>query len=293
MNTNFIALAKKNVHGFEEICDDFVKKLTISGLSKDTVENYSRSVAQISLHFNKSPLELTDKELRDYLYYLKNSHFGSSVFKFAIYSLRKLFSLNGKKKLKTILPSIPQQQRLPVVLSHSECKRIINAPLKLRDRFMIAFLYSSGLRINELSNLKIEDLDTDRLQIRVVEGKGKKDRYVPLSKLIAKKFPKYLETCNPKIFLFNSTNGKKFSHTGIQRIVRMAKIKSGILKKVSTHTFRHTYATHLLESGVDLLTIKNILGHASISTTLVYLHVAQFEVQKFVSPLDLLYKFKM
>jgi site-specific recombinase XerD len=291
METNYVQKAISEVVGFEEIHDDFVKKLTISGLSEHTVSNYARSIAQISVYFKKLPLELTDKELRDYLFYLKKDHTGPSTFKFAIYSLRKLYALNRKRKLKTQLPSIPQRPHLPVVLSYAECKKIIQTPLKLRDRFMLAFLYSSGLRINELSNMKIADIDTDRLQIRILEGKGKKDRYVPLSRLIAEKLPKYLKICNPENYLFNSTKrGKQFSHRGIQRVVRQSKIKAGILKQVSTHTFRHTYATHLLESGVDLLTIKNILGHASIQTTLIYLHVAERVTKKFNSPLDILYK---
>jgi len=291
MKTNYVQKAVLDVVGLEVLLDDFVKKLTISGLSKHTVSNYARSIAQISVYFKKTPLELTDKELRDYLFFLKKDHVGSSIFKFAIYSLRKLFAINGKRKLKTQLPSIPQRPHLPIVLSYSECKKIIEAPLKLRDRFMLAFLYSSGLRINELSNLKIADIDTERLQIRVVEGKGNKERYVPLSRLIAQKLPKYLKICNPENYLFNSTKrGKQFSHTAIQRIVRQAKIKAGILKQVSTHTFRHTYATHLLENGVDLLTIKQILGHASILTTLIYLHVSERITKKFNSPLDILYK---
>jgi len=290
MKANSVTEAKLKIAGFGQVCDDFVEKLTISGLSEHTVANYARSIAQICLYFNKLPLELTDKELTSYLYHLKSCNFGESLFKFAIYALRKFFEINGKKKLKTKLPSIPQRPHLPVVLSFSECKKIIEAPLKLRDRFMLAFLYSSGLRINELANLKIADLDTERLQIRILQGKGKKDRYVPLSRYIAAKLPKYLQICNPENFLFNSTKrGNQFSHRGIQRVVRQAKQKAGILKNVSTHTFRHTYATHLLESGVDLLTIKNILGHCSIQTTLVYLHVAERVTQKFNSPLDLLY----
>jgi site-specific recombinase XerD len=106
MNTNYVQKAISEVIGFQEIHDDFVKKLTISGLSEHTVSNYARSIAQISVYFKKLPLELTDKELRDYLFHLKGNHFGSSIFKFAIYSLRKLFELNSKRKLKTQLPSI-------------------------------------------------------------------------------------------------------------------------------------------------------------------------------------------
>lgn len=290
MEINYVQKAILEVVGFEELHEDFIKRLTISGLSNHTVSNYARSIAQIAVYFKKSPLELTDKELRDYLFYLKSKENSKSMFKFAIYSLRKLYQLNRKRKLKTQLPSIPQRPHFPLVLSFEECKQIISAPLKLRDRFLLAFLYSSGLRISELANLKLEDLNTRRMEIRIIEGKGNKSRIVPMSRFIAEKLPKYLEICQPETYLFNSTRkSKKFAHETIQRIVREAKKKAGINKNVTTHTFRHTFATHLLENGVNLLTIKKVLGHASIQTTLVYLHVAQAVSGKYVSPLDVLY----
>jgi len=148
---------------------------------------------------------------------------------------------------------------------------------------------SSGLRINEVSKLRIEDIDIDRMQIRVVQAKGNKDRYVPLSKYIAERFTEYLKIYNPQKFFFNSCNGKQFSVRGIQRIFREAVKSSGIKKKATSHTLRHSYATHLLENGVDLITIKNVLGHKKITTTMIYLHVAQPKPSNFKNPLDILY----
>ena len=289
MTKNVITEASSKINQFSEINENFVKKLTLKGVTDKTIDAYTRNVSQIALFFNQNPLNLTEKQLNEYLFHLKTTREGPTAFKHAIYSLRSLFELSGKKKLKTKLPSIPQVERLPLVLSPQECKRLIHSSDIFRDRYLIGFMYSSGLRISEISKLKIEDVDTDRMQIRVVQAKGNKDRYVPLSKYIAEKLSKYLKIYQPQKYFFNSCNGKQFSVRGIQRIFRVAVKKSGILKKATSHTLRHSYATHLLENGVDFVTIKNVLGHKNITTTMIYLHVAQPNPSIFKNPLDILY----
>ena len=290
MIKNRVLEAIDKIEGFQEIHSRFILKLTLKGLSQRTLEAYTRTIAQIALHFNQSPLLLTQIQLEQYLYHLKKDHTGASAFKFAIYALRSLFSFFGIDKLKTQLPSIRQSNRLPVVLSQNDCKKLIYKSFKFRNRFLIAFLYSSGLRISELSNLKISNIDVDRMQIHVQQGKGNKDRYVPLSRYIAATFDKYINATKPKIFLFNSTkSGKQFTVRGIQRVIRATALSCGLSKHVSAHTLRHTYATHLLESGVDLLTIKNVLGHERIETTMIYLHVAKPQPSVFKNPLDVLF----
>lgn len=289
MAKNVITHAISTVSDFKEIHQNFIQKLTINGLTNKTILVYSRNVAQIAVFFNQNPLLLKEKQLNEYLFHLKTTRIGETAFKHAIYALRSLFEISGKKALKTKLPSIPKKNRLPLVLSQSECKRLISTPLKYRDRYLIAFMYSSGLRINEVSNLKLADIDTDRMQIRVVQSKGNKDRYIPLSKYIAQSLPKYLEMHNPKVYLFNSCNDKQFTVRGIQRVFKDTVKKSGIQKHATSHTLRHSYATHLLESGVDLITIKNVLGHEDIKTTMIYMHVAQPKPSTFKNPLDLLY----
>ena len=289
MSKNVFTQATESIEGFSEISKNFIEKLTLNGVSKKTIEVYTRNIAHIAIYFKQNPLDLKEKQLNEYLYHLKTTREGETAFKHAIYALRSLFELSGKKALKTKLPSLPQRTKLPVVLSQNECKKLISAPLKFRDHFLIAFMYSSGLRINEVSKLKIRDIDTDRMQIRVEQSKGNKDRYVPLSKYIAEGLPKYFTMHNPQIYLFNSCKGKPFTVRGIQRVFREAVIASGILKQATSHTLRHTYATHLLESGVDLVTIKNVLGHQNITTTMIYLHVAQPQINIFKNPLDMLY----
>jgi integrase/recombinase XerD len=289
MAKNVITEASSKINQFSEINENFVKKLTLKGVTEKTIYVYTRNIAQISLFFNENPLCLKEKQLNDYLYHLKTTRTGETAFKHAIYSLRSLFELSGKKALKTKLPSIPQKERLPIVLSSNECKKLILTPKKMRDRFLIAFMYSAGLRINEVSRLKIQDIDIERMQIHVVQSKGNKDRYVPLSKYIAQSFDKYLTLYKPNQFLFNSCNGKKFSIRGIQRIFREALKLSGIKKNATSHTLRHSYATHLLENGTDLLTIKNVLGHKNIAATMVYLHVSKPLPSTFINPLDIIF----
>jgi integrase/recombinase XerD len=293
MIKNQIHQACETIPGFADLLETYTRKLVIKGVSKNTIHSYTRTLAQIALHFGCLPTELSQKQLESYLYHMRTTHTGPTAFKFAVYAMRSLYDSVGKKRFKTRLPKIPMTGKLPVVLSKSECKKLIAGAQKFRDRFLIAFMYSSGLRVLETLNLRISDVDCERKQIHVRESKYNKDRYVPLSNYIADSMAKYLAAYQPKEFLFNSTKyGKQFSTRGLQRVIRAAGQAANIGKGVSAHVLRHSYATHLLESGVNLLTIKNVLGHSSIQTTMVYLHVAQVQPAEFKNPLDELYGFQ-
>ncbi len=293
MIRNQIKEACETIAGFADLLEAFTLKLTVKGVSENTIHSYTRTVAQIALHFGCLPTEITQKQLENYLFLMRKTHTGPTAFKFAVYAMRSLYDCVGKKRFKTRLPKIPMSGKLPTVLSKSEVKKLILATDKFRDRFLIAFMYSSGLRVLETLNLRISDVDTERMQIHVKQSKYNKDRYVPLSNYIAFSMQKYLAAYNPKEFLFNSTKGgKKFSIRGLQRVIRAAGQKAQIGKQVSAHVLRHSYATHLLESGANLLTIKNVLGHSSIQTTMVYLHVAQTKASEFKNPLDELFHFQ-
>lgn len=190
------------------------------------------------------------------------------------------------------LPVIKKEKKLPEVLSKEECKELFKAPRSLKHRFLLAFAYSSGLRMNELRHLKISDIDTGRMQIRVSHGKGKKDRYVILSKYIKSRLSDYLKEVKPQVYLFEGQPpGNVMGERSIQYIIKEALQKTGIRKQVSMHTLRHSFATHLLEDGVDIYTIQHLLGHSQLRTTLVYLHIAQVIPKVGKSPLDTLYGF--
>ncbi len=199
-------------------------------------------------------------------------------------------------EMQVMLPSIERPQKLPVVLSCREVKQLLKTPKLLKHRLVLAILYGCGLRCFELCNLQLKDLDFDRKMLHIRQGKGRKDRYVPLSQLQIRGLKKYIAAENPVTWCFTGNNkeGKAvpLSTQGVRWIVQEARKHSGIQKDITTHSLRHSYATHLLEMGLDIISVKDLLGHADIQTTLTYLHVAQLGRQKPFSPLDRLYNKK-
>lgn len=238
-----------------------------------------------------------DKEqIDDYLYYCQNLHKtpSESFFKHTIYGLRAVYKVLGMESLRLQLPQIRRQIDLPVVLNRKEVKRLIAAPKYLKHRLMIAMLYGCGLRSYELCNLKLSDIDFERDTVFIKKQKGRKDRYVPLSNHLKRGLKKYLSTEHPKEWLFNSQVSKEGQPRGItvraiQWVIKENRSKTGSSKKITAHTLRHTYATHLLEEGVNILSLKELLGHSRIETTMIYLHVANVGSSRKFSPLDTLY----
>jgi integrase/recombinase XerD len=283
------------VPGFKEAYKKLEQKITLSNQSKSTLTNYSRKIANVCLHFKALPEQVEDDEIDEYLATLARSSKtpSRSSFKHTVYGLRFYFRLLGLTKRAIALPQIKHNDKLPVVLSKEECRRLFAAPHLLKHRIILAFIYSSGLRSNEISNLKISDVDSSRMMIHVRQGKGKKDRYVPLSKNIIVGLRKYYQSCKPVVYLFNGQEiGKPISNKGLGWIMNQAKKKANITKDASIHTLRHSYATHLLEDGLDIVTIKGLLGHEKIETTMVYLHIAKPNAKNAFSPFDTLYKLK-
>ncbi len=291
---SIIEKAKATITGFEDLCHKFKRDIILNGKTSKTFKSYIRQIACIALYFNKLPMELHDEQIADYLFKIKKENdFSESYFKFSVYGLRYLFRLYGLESKKVMLPAIPHIKTLPVILSQKECKLLFSAPTKFKDRFLLALIYSAGLRLGEVQRLERLDIDTDRMQIHIKQGKGKKDRYIVLSKLIAKKYDSYCKEYNIKKYVFPGQKTANYvSKTTIQRIMKNALKKCGIEKQVSIHTLRHCFATHMLENGIDIVTVKEQLGHEDISTTMRYLQVARFERETIISPLDSLYGIK-
>ncbi len=203
----------------------------------------------------------------------------------------------GLKDKHIELPSIKHEKKLPVVLSREEVKRLLKVPKLLKHRILIGLLYGCGLRCFEVRNVKLFDLDFDREMLHVQKGKGKKDRYVPLSSILIRGLRAYIQAECPDEWLFNGKpEGRaggdfdgRYSQRGVQWAVKQACKDAGITKETTVHTLRHTYATHLLEDGLDIVSIKDLLGHECIETTMIYLHVAASGRRKPFSPLDTLY----
>jgi len=288
--TTLVQRACANVKGFSALHKRLEKKIIVSGKSMSTLSNYMRCIAHVTLKYNCLPTELDLEQIEDYLLHLKKKGASEADFKLTVYGLRFMFRCDGLDDRAIKLPSIKRDKKLPVVLSPKEMKELLKAPTLLKHRVLIGVLYGCGLRCHEVRSLLIKDVDFDRNMIHVRQGKGKKDRYVPLGEHLARGLKKYLDAEKPVKWIFNGKDHQQpFSPRGTQWVVREATKKTGINKQVSVHTLRHTYATHLLEQGLDIVSIKELLGHAHIDTTMVYLHVAKAGRQRPFSPLDKLY----
>ncbi len=291
------------IPGFEILYQKFIRKTTILGRAPSTCINYGRSMAQLALYYKRSPTELTLDEIEDYLYSIKDKSDISSdnPFKFTICALRFVLNMEGLDELRSKLPSIRKKRRLPVVLSKQEITAMMNIPCLLKHRVLIALLYGCGLRCGEVRNIRVNDIDISRAVLHVRQAKGRKDRYMPLGKLLPVVLEKYIKIQKPTEWLFpgmrwDTKSGERFysdfapqfGQRSIQWAIQRAAQLAGISKRVNVHSLRHTYATHLLEDGVNILTIKELLGHASIKNTMIYLHVAQVNNRDKCSPIDTL-----
>jgi len=280
------------VPGFEEVVKKMSIQVTLKGQSDSTLKNYIRRIALISLHFNRLPHEIEEDEINEYLVALARDPKSPSrsSFKHMVYGLRYYYRSLGMNKKAIALPSIKNDTKLPVILNRSELKELFSTPKLLKHRIVLTLIYSAGLRGQEVINLKLSDIDFERMTIHIRQSKYKKDRLVPLSPTMAKGLKKYISVEHPHIWLFNGKElGAKYSVRGLAWVMRETLKKTSITKNVNLHSLRHTYATHLLEEGVNIVTLKKLLGHSQITTTMIYLHVAQCELIKPHSPLDTLY----
>lgn len=286
-----VSQAKTNVIGFASSYSKFIEKVTIDQCSKSMITNYSRSIAAIALHFNRVPHDVSVEEINSYLYRMTvHEKQSASYFKQAVYGLRHWFRLFDMEEKAIQMPSIKREETLPVVLSKEECRELFKAPRSFKHRYLLAFAYACGLRMNELRLLKISDVDLNRKQVHIRLGKGRKDRYVVLSNFLAQKFHAYQTEVKPVVYLFEGlTPAEPMGTRSIQYVINEALAKTSIKKAASMHTLRHSFATHLMEDGIDIHSIQRLLGHSDIRTTMIYLHVARVKPRLAHSPLDSLY----
>ena len=288
---SYLEQACQAVPEFKTISEDFLRKYTIAGKSDSCTRNYLMQISKMVLHFKCSPLDLSIDQLEEYLYYIRQHETPSlSSFKHLVYGLRTMFSMFKNEKLFLSLPSIAGSKALPVVFSQQEIKLILKTPKLLKHRVLFAIIYDCGLRISEVINLKLTDVDFNRRQVHIRQSKHKKDRYVPISPMVLRGLASYIDTTKPKEWLFNGKRrGDQISREGIRHAFRAALRKTAINKNVCIHTLRHSYATHLLEMGLDIVSVKNQLGHAEIATTMMYLHIARSNPLAGFSPMEKLY----
>ncbi len=291
---NIVERAIIAVPGFEQVAKKLEQQVVLRGQSISTLNNYIRRIALVSLHFNRLPDEISKDEINEYLVGLARDPKSPSrsSFKHMVYGLRYYFRLLGNNEKAIALPALNRDTKLPIILNRSELKELFSTPKLLKQRVVLALIYSAGLRGQEVINLKLQDIDFERMTIHIRQSKYKKDRIVPLSPTMAIGLQKYLKAECPHIWFFNGKlPGSKYSTQGLSWIMRETLKKTTILKNVNLHSLRHSYATHLLEEGVNIVTLKDLLGHATITTTMIYLHVAQCELITPHSPLDSMYNY--
>ncbi len=259
----------------------FVDAMTIRGLSRATVKRYWEAIALCGRRVGKSPAEMSDEELRRYLLHLiEDRGYAKSSVGIVVGALRSLFRYVLKRAwdLDMVLPRPKQGRRLPVVLSRSEMRAFLGAVANPKHHAMVAVAYGCGLRSREVTTLLPADIESSRMLVRVRQGKGGKDRYVPLPMtvllLLRRFWREHRESPSPWLF----PSGRDFQRPLCQRtfaaICSKATARAGLSKRVSPHTLRHSFATHLLEDGAELREIQVYLGHTSFRTTTIYLHVA-------------------
>ena len=258
--------------------------------SPRTIRTYLSCLTSLSKHYNQSPDQISLDQVKTYLHDAVVNKGCSTVLVNQTISAIKILHQDILKKqwdsLSIVRPK--KEKRLPVVLSANEVKAILNAPVNIKHKSILTLGYSAGLRIGEVINLKVEHIDSQRMQIRVVGGKGRKDRHTLLSSSTLELLRAYYKRYRPKQWLFEGQGSAmaQYSMTSIRNILKRARTKAGINKAVTYHTLRHCFATHLLEQGTSLHIIQRLLGHAHIGTTSTYLHVQQYSLEKVVSPMD-------
>ena len=295
--TGYVTIVQQacdKVTGFTKLHQDLERSINVSGKSKSTLTNYGRQLAHLALHYDQLPTELDSEQVLDYLHLVKSKGTPSATFfKFTVYGMRAACKLRGLPYQQFSLPAIEHSNKMPTVLNASEVKQLIKVCDLLKHRLLLGLCYGCGLRCGEVRNLRIGDADIERGMLHVRQGKGSKDRVLPLGTMLCRGIKEYLQAERPQTFLFEGHTGGAFSQRGAQWVMSQALKKTSIVKEdVSLHTLRHTYATHLLEQGVNILTIKELLGHAHIDTTMIYLHLAKPMLNMAFSPMDTLYNQK-
>ena len=273
----------------KEAIQTFIRYLNSKRYSSNTIKVYSDSMSTFLRYFSmKDITDISNDDLIDFNnnYILKNN-FSSSFQNQVVNAVKLYFSAIQYKKMDVELIHRPRREKvLPNVLSKEEVKAILDAPYNLKHRAMLAMIYSCGLRRGELLSLTKFDIDSKRMVVIIRMAKGKKDRIVPLSPKILSLLRDYYKSYNPKEFLFEGQGGGKYSEKSLENVFKQSLLKANNKKPVTLHWLRHSYATHLLESGTDLRYIQDLLGHKSSKTTEIYTHVSTKNIQNIRSPFD-------
>ncbi|MFV0365635.1 MAG: site-specific tyrosine recombinase/integron integrase [Mangrovibacterium sp.] len=275
----------------ENLIEDFERKLKLQRYSVNSIKNYCSAVRpflQLASRKFDSPNQLGEDEIEKYVFWrIEKDKIGSSYQRMIVASIEKFYSSVLKKDLliKHLYPS-RKQHSLPQYLTMSEVKKMLIFTPNAKHSCIIKLLYGCGLRLSELLHLKLSDINSEQMLVHIRNSKGNKDRMVILSPILLEDLRDYFKTYHPKEYLFEGQNGGMYSEKSVQTIVKTAAIRAEISKKVTPHVLRHSFATHLLESGTDIRYIQQLLGHNSVKTTEIYTHISDVAKMKIKSPLD-------
>jgi integrase/recombinase XerD len=266
--------------------------MQVRNLALNTQTSYVQQVSLFARHFHKSPEQLGPEDIRAYQVYLTNEKkLSPGSVLIAVAALRFLYKVSLKKdwSFEAAIPAPKKPQRLPVVLSPEEVLHFLGCVASTKHRAILTTCYAAGLRISEAIHLKPAHIDSQRMVIRVEQGKGQKDRYVMLSPKLLETLRSYFRTVRPKGWLFEGdVPGQPINRSSVELACQKARRISRIRKPITPHSMRHGFAVHLLESDTDVRTIQLLLGHRSLATTARYLRIATSKVCSTSSPLDLL-----
>jgi site-specific recombinase XerD len=269
--------------------DKMIAEIRLRNFSSRTEKSYVLAMVGLVKYYRQSPDQLSQEQIRAYVLHLKERGLSPSSRNVAISGMKFFYhQILGWDEKQLFIPPRKRSWQLPEVLSQKEVERLLLAPEKLRDRFLLMTAYATGLRVSELVRLKVSAIDSERMTVRVEQGKGRKDRYTILSERLLSELRTYWKEHRSPIYLFPNRNGHPISIDYAQKTYNRAKLKAGIQKGHGIHTLRHCFATHLLEAGVDLRTIQTLLGHNSLISTERYLQIRQQKLMTTANPLDLL-----
>jgi integrase/recombinase XerD len=267
-----------------------IDDLRLRNYSPRTIEAYVAGVAKFAKHWGRSPEQLGPEQLRDFQLHLLAAHTSWSQFNQIVCALRFFYAVTlARPDAVPFIPYGKKPRTIPAVLSTEEVAQFLDAAPPGRARVLWQTAYACGLRLGELVHLRAADIDSARMVVVVRQGKGGKDRLVPLSARLLDELRCYWRMHRPSPWLFPGAKpGQPMHPTWLQRLFQRTLRQAGIAKRATPHTLRHSFATHLLEAGVDIFTVQKLLGHRSLSTTLRYLHVSRRHLQQLPSLLDLI-----
>jgi len=266
-----------------------IEEMRLRNFSPRTQQSYLSAMVGLVKHYRRAPDQLTQDEIRSYLLHLEKRGLSPSSRNVAISGLKFFYhQMLGWNEKQLFIPPRKRSWQLPEVLGQKEVERLLSAAVKHRDRCLLMTAYATGLRVSELVRLKVSAIDSERMMVRVEQGKGRKDRYTILSQRLLSELRSYWKEHRSPTYVFPNRKGGPISIDYAQRIYNLAKLKAGVHKGKGIHTLRHCFATHLLEAGVDLRTIQTLLGHNSMGSTERYLQIRQHKLTTTANPLDLL-----